>query len=110
MTFALLDTEANFDFVDVFSADGAAREITGAGDLGRFDGSQLPAALEGAALVRYTTDESVLGSGFEAILILGLVISLNSKKAAGGTYGAPGNAIVPVANPANGALVPAKVP
>ena len=49
-------------------------------------------------------------AGFEAIVILGLVISLNSKKAAGGTYGAPGNAIVPVANPANGALVPAKVP
>ncbi|QDZ22403.1 hypothetical protein HOP50_07g49420 [Chloropicon primus] len=48
--------------------------------------------------------------GLEAFIILGLIISLNAKKAEGGsTVGS--NAIVPVDNPAhNNALVSAKIP
>ncbi len=74
VTFTWFNTEASWDFVNVFSDGSAAAEITGpggiSGDLGRFDGSELPPAVYGATLVQYITDGSVIASpsGFDATL------------------------------------------
>lgn len=78
VTFVSLVTENNFDFVNVFDDASLAGVLTGstgsAGNLGRFDSSSAAAALaapiEGATLVQYITDASVLStpSGFTATL------------------------------------------
>ena len=62
--FLVMDTELGYDFVNVFDGDSPS-----AIRLGRFDGSDLPADIEGSGstmLVQLTSDNSVVLSGFTA--------------------------------------------
>lgn len=64
LTFTSFNTEAGYDFVNVYDGNSAAATL-----LGSFSGTAIPAPITssgGALYIRFTTDQSVVGGGFSA--------------------------------------------
>lgn len=64
LTFSMFDTEAGYDFVNVYNGSSATAPL-----LGSYSGTNLPPTLvatSGQMFVRFTTDQSIVGDGFSA--------------------------------------------